>query len=183
VLRDSRRTGYLRRDLPPSGSYAQRHWSTKRNRFNILTVLCDGRGRKTALPPRTSKIARTLHGAIRPSPALPGPSGRTPISLHLDLILANVRQFVVGLEAQPHSGLPPNAFDSRTAISGEIPAFPFTRLFSAWRVTPRAPAASVIVSPSGSTRANGIWEDPDPPAWRRRPARILRFRGDPAKPR
>jgi hypothetical protein len=34
------------------------------------------------------------------------------------------------------SGLAPNAFDSRTAISGEIPAFPFTRLLRDWWVTP-----------------------------------------------
>ena len=28
------------------------------------------------------------------------------------------------------------ALDNRTAISGEMPALPFTRLFSAWRVAP-----------------------------------------------
>src|SRR5229473_4637204 len=48
------------------------------------------------------------------------------------------------------SALPPNTFDKRTAISGEIPRFPFTSSDSVVRVTPSAAAACVIVSPNGS---------------------------------
>src|SRR5579883_1006962 len=48
------------------------------------------------------------------------------------------------------SGELPNAFDRRIAISGEIPLLPLTILFSAWRVTPSAFAASAILRPSGS---------------------------------
>src|SRR3990172_5860418 len=48
------------------------------------------------------------------------------------------------------SGLLPKALESRMAISGEIPAFSFTRLFRVCRVTPRRSAASVTVTPSGS---------------------------------
>src|SRR5574337_1506710 len=48
------------------------------------------------------------------------------------------------------SGLLPKALDSRMAISGEMPAFSFTRLFRVCRLTPRRAAASVTVMPSGS---------------------------------
>src|SRR5438874_1518426 len=39
------------------------------------------------------------------------------------------------------------------AISGEIPALPFTKLLSAWRVTPSTFAPSVTVMPSGSRQS------------------------------
>ena len=48
------------------------------------------------------------------------------------------------------SGLDPNALERRTAISAEIPPLPFTKLCSAWRVTPRRFAVSVTVNPNGS---------------------------------
>jgi len=44
---------------------------------------------------------------------------------------------------------PPNTFDSRTAISGEMPRFPFTGSDKVVRVTPSA-AAAVTVNPKGS---------------------------------
>src|SRR4029434_8841336 len=43
------------------------------------------------------------------------------------------------------SGLLPKALESLMDISGEIPAFPFTRLLSAWRVTPRRLAALIDI--------------------------------------
>jgi hypothetical protein len=43
------------------------------------------------------------------------------------------------------SALPPKTLDSLTAISGEMPRFPFTGSDSVVRVTPRAAAASVML--------------------------------------
>src|SRR5437879_7343935 len=60
--------------------------------------------------------------------------------------------------SQP-SSVPPKTFDNLTAISGEIPRFPFTSSESVLRVTPRASAASVIVKPRGSTH----WRKTMPP--------------------
>ena len=48
------------------------------------------------------------------------------------------------------SALPPKTLDSLTAISGEIPRFPFTSSNNVVRVTPSAAAASVMVKPRGS---------------------------------
>ena len=45
------------------------------------------------------------------------------------------------------AALPPNIFDSRTAISGEIPRLPFTSSDSFVRVTPSAAAVSVVLNP------------------------------------
>src|SRR6185312_9093957 len=42
------------------------------------------------------------------------------------------------------SALPPKTFSSRTAISGEMPRFPFANSESVLRVTPRAAAAAVM---------------------------------------
>src|ERR1039458_1216542 len=51
------------------------------------------------------------------------------------------------------SGLGPNAFDSRTAISADMPAFSLTRLLTVWRATPSTLAASVTVKPNGSRKS------------------------------
>jgi hypothetical protein len=48
------------------------------------------------------------------------------------------------------SGLPPKAFDSRIAISGEIPNRPFNRADKVFLETPSPLAASVTVNPNGS---------------------------------
>src|ERR1035438_9791418 len=52
------------------------------------------------------------------------------------------------------SGELPKALDSRTAISGEIPLLPDTRLFSVWRVTPNALAPWATLRPSSSRQSN-----------------------------
>src|SRR5450756_1001026 len=52
------------------------------------------------------------------------------------------------------SAVLPKAFASRTAISAEMAAFSLTRLFSAWRLTPRTRAPSVTVRPSGSRHSS-----------------------------
>src|SRR5260370_22000430 len=57
------------------------------------------------------------------------------------------------------SALPPKTLDNRTAISGEIPRFPFTSSDRVVRVTPSAAAASVMVSPRGSMP----WRSTRPP--------------------
>src|SRR5260370_40952370 len=57
------------------------------------------------------------------------------------------------------SALPPKTLDNRTAISGEIPRFPFTSSDRVVRVTPSAAAASVLVSPRGSMH----WRSTRPP--------------------
>src|SRR6266849_6019181 len=51
------------------------------------------------------------------------------------------------------SALLPNALASRTAISGEIPRLPLSRLLRACRVTPNTLAPSVTVNPSGSRQS------------------------------
>src|SRR3546814_2468719 len=51
------------------------------------------------------------------------------------------------------SAPPPNALSSRMAISGEIPAWPFTRSESCLRLTPSCLAASVTLSPKGSRQS------------------------------
>src|ERR1039458_1983207 len=51
--------------------------------------------------------------------------------------------------SQP-SSVPPKTFDSLTAISGDMPRFPFASSESVLRVTPRASAARVMVKPKGS---------------------------------
>src|ERR1039458_130366 len=48
------------------------------------------------------------------------------------------------------SALPPKTLYSLTAISGDMPRFPFTNSESVLRVTPRAAAACVMVKPEGS---------------------------------
>src|SRR5271165_6786530 len=48
------------------------------------------------------------------------------------------------------SSLPPKTLVSLTAISGDMPRFPFTSSERVLRVTPRAAAASVMVNPKGS---------------------------------
>src|SRR6266566_3856258 len=57
------------------------------------------------------------------------------------------------------SALPPKTLDNRTAISGEIPRFPFTSSDSVVHVTPSAAAASVMVRPKGSMH----WRSTKPP--------------------
>src|SRR6266851_8393915 len=57
------------------------------------------------------------------------------------------------------SALPPKTLDNRTAISGEIPRFPFTSSDRVVRVTPSAAAASVMVRPRGSMH----WRSTRPP--------------------
>src|SRR6266403_6316247 len=47
------------------------------------------------------------------------------------------------------SGLLPNAFDSRIAISGDTPLWPFSSSDKAFRVTPRPAAAAVTDKPRG----------------------------------
>src|SRR4029078_5775984 len=59
------------------------------------------------------------------------------------------------------SGLDPNALERRNAISAELPPLPFTKLFSAWRVTPRRFAVSVTVNPNGSRHSWGT----NSPGW------------------
>src|SRR3989338_1528051 len=51
------------------------------------------------------------------------------------------------------SAPPPKALSSLIAISGEIAALQFTRLLRAWRVTPRARAAPVMVRPKDSMQS------------------------------
>ena len=48
------------------------------------------------------------------------------------------------------SALPPKTFESRTAISGEMPRFSLTSSDKVVRVTPNAAAASLMVKPNGS---------------------------------
>ncbi len=61
----------------------------------------------------------------------------------------NLRKLILRLLcANQLSALPPNTCSSRTAISGEMPRFPFTSSESVERVTCNA-AASVIVKPRG----------------------------------
>ena len=48
---------------------------------------------------------------------------------------------------------PPNALSSRMAISGEIPAWPFTNLDSRLRLTPSTRAPSAMLSPSGAKQS------------------------------
>jgi hypothetical protein len=60
------------------------------------------------------------------------------------------------------ANLPPyrqKSLDSRTAISGDTPRFPFTSSESVLRDTPKAVAASVIVKPDGSMH----WRKTMPP--------------------
>src|SRR5271157_1242009 len=59
------------------------------------------------------------------------------------------------------SALPPKTCDNLTAISGEIPRFPFTSSESVVRVTPSAAAASVMVKPKGSMHCRST----TPPGW------------------
>ncbi len=59
------------------------------------------------------------------------------------------RSYAVCMPSQA-SGLEPKAFESRIAISIEIPDLSFTSSDSACRVTPSALAASVTERPSGS---------------------------------
>src|ERR1700686_1393617 len=48
------------------------------------------------------------------------------------------------------SALPPKTLDKRTAISGDMPRFPFTSSESVFRETPSASAACVMVNSNGS---------------------------------
>src|ERR1051326_7527515 len=57
------------------------------------------------------------------------------------------------------SALPPKTLDNLTAISGEMPRFPFTSSDRVVRVTPRAAAASVMLRPKGSIH----WRNTKPP--------------------
>jgi len=59
------------------------------------------------------------------------------------------------------SGLEPNAFDNRSAMSTDMPARSFTRSESACRVMPRPFAASVTDRPSGSKHCRRTM----PPGW------------------
>src|SRR5437868_2610492 len=77
----------------------------------------------------------------------------------LDTIRMNVGQVVLSLLDKPAFGLPPNTFSRRTAISGDMPRFSFTSSESVVRVTPRAAAASVMLSPKGSMH----WRNTKPP--------------------
>src|SRR5216684_3384788 len=59
------------------------------------------------------------------------------------------------------SALPPKTFANLTAISGEMPRFPFTNSDKVVRVTPSAAAASVMLTPKGSMH----WRSTTPPGW------------------
>src|SRR5882672_349020 len=79
--------------------------------------------------------------------------------LHFDAAGANLRDVVVGLLREPTFSASPKAFESRTAISGEMSRFPFTSSDKVVRVTPSAAAAYSIVKPRGSMH----WRNTKPP--------------------
>lgn len=63
------------------------------------------------------------------------------------------RSYCACCTSQPCS-VPPKALDSLTAISGDMPRFPFTSSDSVLRDTPRVRAASVIVRRRGSMHSS-----------------------------
>src|SRR5467141_1823454 len=79
--------------------------------------------------------------------------------LQFNPVGANLRDIVMRLLRQPALGAPPKTLESRTAISGEIPRFPFTSSDKVVRVTPSAAAASLMVKPKGSMH----WRNTKPP--------------------
>src|SRR5262245_41646963 len=61
---------------------------------------------------------------------------------------------VIGhLPPQSHLGILPQTLATRTAISREMLVLPFTRLFSAWHVTPGPFTPSITFSPNGSRQS------------------------------
>jgi hypothetical protein len=80
-------------------------------------------------------------------------------ALELDAVGANLGEVVMGLLRQPGCGAVAENLGQRTAISGEIPRFPFTNSDKVVRVTPRAAAACVMVKPRGSMH----WRSTKPP--------------------
>jgi hypothetical protein len=70
-------------------------------------------------------------------------SGRFPVRLHVNPQLGNLGEIVGDLHANQVSGVLPNAWVNRTAISAEIPAFSLARLLRVCRLASRTRAASV----------------------------------------